>query len=77
MIKILVMGSGLMGPAAAFNAMADPDVTHVTLCDMNQRQLDSARVKLADLPGGEKLDTIQLDLRDQSAASRLMASFSE
>ena len=26
-----------MGPAAAYNAMGDPDVGQVTLCDMNQQ----------------------------------------
>ena len=34
-MKILVLGSGLMGPAAAFNAMGDRDVTQVTLCDLD------------------------------------------
>jgi len=31
LVKILVLGSGLMGPAAAFNAMSDPQVSQVTL----------------------------------------------
>jgi lysine 6-dehydrogenase len=74
-MRILVLGSGLMGPAAAFNAMADTDVSQVTLCDRNQQQLDAAQAKLAGLPGGEKLDTVLLDLREQGAASRLMAHF--
>jgi lysine 6-dehydrogenase len=74
-MRILVVGSGLMGPAAAFNALADPDVSQVTLCDMNQKQLDTAQAKLARLPGGEKLVTARLDLRETDAASRLMANF--
>jgi lysine 6-dehydrogenase len=74
-MKILVLGSGLMGPAAAFNALSDPDVLQVTLCDMNQRQLDAAQAKLASLEGGEKLTTVALDLSDQAAASQLMADF--
>ena len=41
-MKVLILGSGLMGPAAAYNAMIDPDVSRVTLCDLNQQQLDAA-----------------------------------
>jgi len=74
-MKILVLGSGLMGPAAAFNAMADPAVSQVTLCDMNQQQLDAAQAKLERMESGEKLCTVVLDLNDQEAASKLMADF--
>ncbi len=74
-MKILVLGSGLMGPAAAFNALSDPDVSQVTLCDMNQQQLDAAEAKLKQLKGGEKLTTVALDLHDQAATSKLMAGF--
>ena len=35
-MKIMVLGSGLMGPAAAFNAMTDPAVDRVTVCDLNE-----------------------------------------
>ncbi len=73
--KILVLGSGLMGPAAAFNALADPDVAQVVIGDREQRQLDACLRKLAALPGAEKLSTARLDLSDQAAAARLMAGF--
>jgi lysine 6-dehydrogenase len=74
-MKILVLGSGLMGPAAAFNAMSDPDVSRVVVCDWSQRQLDTCLSKLAGMKGIEKLSTVRLDLNDQAAASRLMADF--
>jgi lysine 6-dehydrogenase len=74
-MKILVMGSGLMGPAAAFNAASDPRVSQVTLADMDQGQLDAAQAHLRGLPGGEKLATELLDLSDQAAARDLMASY--
>jgi lysine 6-dehydrogenase len=74
-MRILVLGSGLMGPAAAFNALSDPDVSAVTLCDSDQRQLTAAQVKLKGLEGSEKLSTVALDLSDQGAAKRLMADF--
>ncbi|CAN5380322.1 saccharopine dehydrogenase family protein [soil metagenome] len=72
-MKILVLGSGLMGPAAVFNALSDPEVTQVTMADMSAAQLDVARTKLANKSGFEKLITTQLDLSDMAAASQLMA----
>ena len=74
-MKILVVGSGLMGPAAAYNAMSDPQVSQVTLADMSQPQLEAARKKLSGMKGGEKLATAVLDLNDQAAAARLMTGF--
>jgi len=72
-MKILVLGGGLMGPAAAYNALQDPQVTGVTLADLSQAQLVTARARLANKPGFEKLTTVQLDLADLAAASQLMA----
>jgi lysine 6-dehydrogenase len=74
-MKIVVLGSGLMGPAAAFNALADPEVTEVALCDASQPQLAAAQDRLAGMAGSEKLSTVMLDLNDQAAASRLLAGF--
>jgi lysine 6-dehydrogenase len=64
-----------MGPASAYNAMTDPDVTRVTLCDMDQQQLDAAYTKLKDMEGGEKVTTVALDLSDQAATTELMAGY--
>jgi lysine 6-dehydrogenase len=75
MMKILVLGSGLMGPAAAFNAVSDPDVSQVVVCDMAQRQLDACVSKLTGIKGAGKLTTTLLDLNDQAAAVKLMAGF--
>ena len=72
-MKILVLGSGLIGPAAAYNAMSDPDVSHVTLCDINRGQLDAAQAQLANMEGGEKISIVQLDVSDQKATANLMA----
>ena len=74
-MKILVLGSGLMGPAAAFNAMSDPEVSQVAVCDLNQQRLDACASKLAGMKGGEKLSTTRLDLHDQAAAAELMTGF--
>lgn len=74
-MKILVLGSGLMGPAAAYNAMTDPDVEQVTLCDLDPQQLDQAQHKLRKLDGAEKVTAVALDLNDCDAATHLMAGY--
>jgi lysine 6-dehydrogenase len=71
-MKILVLGSGLMGPAAAYNAMCDPQVTRVTLADLSYAQLEAAQQKLATLPGSEKLVLKALDLHQWGATAQAM-----
>ena len=73
-MKILVIGSGLMGPAAAYNALCDDDVTLVTLADANGRALEEAHARLGRLCPGRKLQTAVLDLADQQAATVLIAA---
>jgi saccharopine dehydrogenase-like NADP-dependent oxidoreductase len=74
-MKILVLGGGLMGPAAAFNAISDPDVSQVTVCDVDPGQLDACADRLAGIPGAEKLSTRRLDLNHQAAVIELMSGF--
>jgi len=74
-MKILVLGSGLMGPAAAYNALSDPDVAQVTMCDASRPQLDAALARLKDICAGDRLTTAQLDLADRPAAARLLSGF--
>lgn len=74
-MKILVLGSGLMGPAAAYNAMSDPEAELVTLADLNQAKLDEAIAHLAGHPGGEKLSVMRLDLSDHEAAMELFSRY--
>jgi lysine 6-dehydrogenase len=72
-MKILVLGSGLMGPAVAFNVASDPEVMEVLLVDQSQAALDGAAQWLAALPGGEKLAARRLDLADRAATAELAA----
>src|SRR5262245_6373215 len=68
MSRLVVLGAGLMGPAAAAEAMASPEVAEVTLCDQSQDQLDTARASLDGRPGAAKLRPVRLDLADRAAA---------
>jgi lysine 6-dehydrogenase len=70
--RLLVLGAGLMGPAAAAEAMADPAVQEVGLCDASQVQLDAAVATLAGRPGAAKLRPVCLDLADRAAAVALL-----
>lgn len=74
-MRILVLGSGLMGPAAAYNAMADPEISQVVMCDIDQAQLDAGARMLEGKPGAGKLALERLDLGDQAAAIQLLSSF--
>ncbi len=75
-MKILILGSGLMGPAAAYNALKDDAVTEVALCDADPAKLQAAAAMLAKVPGADRLRTITLDLANEAAAAELFAGFS-
>jgi lysine 6-dehydrogenase len=70
--RLLVLGAGLMGPAAAAEAMADPAVQEVGLCDVSPAQLDAALTRLAARPGAAKLRPTRQDLADRAAAVGLL-----
>ncbi len=71
-MRILVIGSGLMGPAAAYNAMLDDAVDRVTVCDLSEEQLGSCRDRLRGLPGADKVAYRQLDMNDAAEAVAVM-----
>ena len=73
-MQILVLGSGLMGPAAAYNALTDAQVAQVTLADKDAGQLAAAQAKLAPrLANPARLATAVIDLADQQTAAALIA----
>lgn len=74
-MNILVLGGGLMGPAAAYNAMIDPAVTGVTIADHSSTQLDNCAAALHNKPGSGKLTFTQLNLKDLDLSAHLMADF--
>ncbi len=74
-MRILVLGSGLMGPAAAYNAMIDPAVTAVTVADRSRKQLDICGAILRDKPGADKVAFTRLNLNNPEMAANFMADF--
>ncbi len=71
-MRILVIGSGLMGPAAAYNAMVDDAVERVTVCDLSEDQLGACRETLQGLPGADKVAYRRLDMNDAAEAVAVM-----
>ena len=51
----LILGCGLTGPAVAFNAVPDLEVSLIGVCDAKQRQLDACLSQLAGKHGAHKL----------------------
>ena len=74
-MKIVILGGGLMGPAAAYHAMSNPKVAQVIICDVDQEQLAGSVSRLGHLPGAEKLGVVRLDLNNREAAIPLIAGF--
>ena len=71
-MRILVIGSGLMGPAAAYNAMADEAVERVTVCDLSDGQLEDCRDTLRGMPGSDKVAYRRLDMGDRGESIAVM-----
>ncbi len=71
-MRILVIGSGLMGPAAAYNAMLDEAVERVTVCDLSDNQLEACRDRLRGMPGVDKVDYRKLDMNDRAESIAVM-----
>jgi len=73
-MKILVLGGGLMGPAAAWWLLRRNEVEQVMLVDRDRRALGKGRRKLAPC-GDSKLATSAVDLRDVTATTELVRQF--
>lgn len=71
-MRILVIGSGLMGPAAAYNAMVDDKVEGVTVCDLSDDQLGACRDALRGMPGSDKVAYRRLDMSDRGETIAVM-----
>lgn len=71
-MKILVIGAGMMGWAAAFDMAHSEQVTAVTLADKDEQRLTDAVERISRLTGSNKLTSAQLDAADTGAALDLM-----
>jgi lysine 6-dehydrogenase len=71
-MKILVIGAGMMGRAAAYDMARSERVQSVTLADNDEARLKQAVQQVNQLAGGDKVKAIRLDADDTDAALKVM-----
>ena len=71
-MKLLVIGSGMMGSAAAYDMARNPQVTSVTLADSNLKLARDVAARVNRITGEKKVRAVALDASDEKAAARLM-----
>ena len=71
-MKILVIGAGMMGWAAAFDLARSEQITAVTLADKDEHRLNEAVERISRLTGNKKVTGASLDAADTGAALELM-----
>jgi len=71
-MKLLVIGSGMMGSAAAFDMARTPEVDSVTLADNNINRAREVSGRLNRMTQSKKVRAVPLDASDEKAAARLM-----
>ncbi len=71
-MKLLVIGSGMMGSAAAYDMARNPDVEHVTLADKDLQLAREVARRINQSNGNEKVRPLRLDAANPKAAATLM-----
>jgi lysine 6-dehydrogenase len=71
-MKLLVIGAGMMGSAAAYDMARSAMVEAVTLADIDKRRAKDATAKINRLAGGKKVTFAEVDAADHRAVGKLM-----
>src|SRR5207253_5804925 len=71
-MKLLVIGSGMMGSAAAYDMARAPQVKSVTLADNDSRRAREVAARINRIAGDKKVRAATLDASDEKAAAKLM-----
>ena len=71
-MKLLVIGSGMMGSAAAFDMARTPQVKSVTLADADAKRARDVAARVNRITGDKKVRAVALDASDQKAATKIM-----
>jgi lysine 6-dehydrogenase len=74
-MKILVIGAGMMGLAAAFDMARSEQVNAVTLADKDELRLSDAVERVNRLAGSNKVVGVPLDATDTGAALEIMRGY--
>ena len=73
-MRLLVIGAGMMGSAAAYDMARSALVESVTLADMDKRRVRDVAGTVNKLSGGTKVSTIEADAADRRRMAKLMSS---
>src|ERR1700751_2117956 len=71
-MKLLVIGSGMMGSAAAFDMARTPHVKSITLADSDSKRARDVAARVNRITGDRKVRAVALDAGNEKAASKLM-----
>jgi len=71
-MKLLVIGAGMMGSAAAYDMASTPEVQRVTLADSDLRRAREAAARVNKLTRTRKVRAVAVDARRSTAVTRLM-----
>jgi lysine 6-dehydrogenase len=71
-MKLLVIGSGMMGSAVAFDMARTPQVDSVTLADNDLKRAREVAARVNRMTGDKKVRAAGLQASDEKAAARLM-----
>ncbi len=71
-MKLLVIGSGMMGSAAAYDMVLNPDVTSVTIADSDHKRAKETASRLNKLTGSKKVQAEKVDASSEKSAYKLM-----
>jgi len=71
-MKLLVIGSGMMGSAAAYDMALQGHVDSVTLADNDLKRAKDAAARVNRIAGNKKIRAVALDAAKEKEAARLM-----
>ena len=71
-MKLLVIGSGMMGSAAAYDMARQSQVDSVTLVDSDLKRAKDVAARVNRITGGKKVRAVALDASKEKEAARLM-----
>ena len=71
-MKLLVIGSGMMGSAAAYDMAHNPHVVDVTIADKDLNAAREVAARINQRTGSEKVRAVRLDASNTQAITKLM-----
>src|SRR5581483_8904292 len=71
-MKLLVIGSGMMGSAAAYDMAKQPEVDSITLADTDVTRARDVAARVNRITGSRKVRATSLEASDAKAAAKVM-----